>query len=61
MHWEIGTDLYTLPCVKQRASGNLLYSPRSSARCSVVTEMGGMERGGWEGDPRGKGYTYAYS
>ena len=26
MNWEIGVDIYTLPCVKQIASGNLLYS-----------------------------------
>ena len=24
MNWEIGIDIYTLPCVKQIASGNLL-------------------------------------
>ena len=24
MTWEIGADIYTLPCVKQRAGGNLL-------------------------------------
>ena len=24
--WEIRIDIYTLPCVKQRASGNLLNS-----------------------------------
>ena len=25
MNWEIGADIYTLPCVKQRAGGNLLH------------------------------------
>ena len=37
MNWEIGIDIHTLPCEKQIASGNLLYSTGSSARCSVVT------------------------
>ena len=44
-------------CVRQMASGNLLYSTESSAQCSVVTQMGGME----EGDLRGRGYMYTYS
>jgi len=38
-------DMNTLPCVKHTASGKLLYSTRSSAWCSVVTQMGGI-RGG---------------
>ena len=42
MNWEIGIDIYTLPCVRQVASGNLLYSTGSTVRCSVVTYMGGM-------------------
>ena len=47
MNWEIGIDRYTLPRVKQIAKGNLLYSAGNSARCSVVTQMGGMGmRGG---------------
>ena len=28
MNWEIEFDMYTLPCVKQLASGKLLYSTR---------------------------------
>ena len=31
MNWEISTDIYILPCVKQTASGKLLYSPGSPA------------------------------
>ena len=58
-NWEIRFDIITLPRVKQIASGNLLYSTGSSARCSVVTEMGGVE-GWWEGGPRGRGYMYTY-
>ena len=41
----IGTiflDSTDMPCVKQMASGNLRYSTGSSARCSVMTQMGGM-------------------
>ena len=37
MNWEIGIDIYTLPCVKQIASGKMLYSAGSSALCSVMT------------------------
>ena len=36
-NWEIRIDIYTLPCVKLIASGNLLYSTGSSAQCSVMT------------------------
>ena len=32
-NWEIGIDIYVLPCVKLIASGNLLYSTGSSAQC----------------------------
>ena len=32
-----GKHLYTLPCVKQIASGRLLYSTGNSAQCSVMT------------------------
>ena len=47
---EIRIDIYTLPWVKQVASGNLLYSTGSSTRCSVTIQMGGMKRvGGREG------------
>ena len=34
---EGSTDIYTQPCVKQTASGKLLYSTGSSAWCSVMT------------------------
>ena len=36
-NWEIRFEINTLPCVKQMASGNLLYSTGSSAQCSVMT------------------------
>ena len=39
MNQEFGTDIYTLPCVKQIASGKLLCSTRSSAWCSVMTHI----------------------
>ena len=45
MNWEIEIDIYTLPCVKQRAIGNLLYTTGSSAGCSVGTYMCGMGGG----------------
>ena len=37
MNWKIGCDINTLPPVKYRPSGNLLYSTWSSARWSVMT------------------------
>ena len=51
-------DIYTLPCVKHVARGNVLYSTRSSALCSVMTWKCGI--GGKEGGARGKGYIYIY-
>ena len=36
-NWESSMDIYTLPCVKEIASGKMLYSTGSSARCSVMT------------------------
>ena len=43
MNWEIGIDVYALLCVKQIASGNLLYNAGCSVQLSVVTLLGGME------------------
>ena len=37
-----GISIYTLPCVKQRACGKLLYSTGSSARGSVMPLRGGI-------------------
>ena len=34
---ESNVDIYTLPYVKQIASGKLLYSTESSTQCSVMT------------------------
>ena len=48
MNWE-RTDTYTLPYVKQRASGKLLYSPKSSARCSVMDDLEEWDGGGLGG------------
>ena len=36
MSGESRTDVYTLPCVKQIASGKLLSSTGGSVRCSVM-------------------------
>ena len=55
MNWEICIDIDTLPCVKQIASGKLLYSTGCSAQCSLMTERGGM--GGWEVQ-EGRIYVY---
>ena len=53
---EIGIDIYALPCVRQRASENLLDGTGNSARV-LRTQRGGM-RGLREGDPRGRGCMY---
>ena len=37
MNWEIGIDIYTLLCIKEITSENLLYSTGNSTQCSVVT------------------------
>ena len=58
--WESSIDIYTLPCVKQIASGKLLYSTGSSAWCSEMTKMGGMD-GGKEGRfKRDRIYVYLW-
>ena len=59
-HWEVRTELYTIPCVKWTASGELLYSTGSSAQCSGTTERAGMgdDAVGWEGNSRQRGYRY---
>ena len=40
MNWEVGTDVYTLLCVKQMTNENLLYSTGNSTQHSVVTSVG---------------------
>ena len=37
MNWESSTETYTLPCVKQIASGRLLCNWGSSTQCYVTT------------------------
>ena len=37
------SEIYTLPCVKQIASGKLLYNTGNSAWYFVTTKRGGME------------------
>ena len=58
MNGESNMETYTLPYVKQIASGNLLCDTGSSTQCSVKTWRGGM---GWEMDEgfRREG-TYLY-
>ena len=41
LSWEIGIDIYSLPCVKQVTSGKLPCSRGSSAWCSVMTSREG--------------------
>ena len=49
----------TLPYVKYIASGNLLYGSGNSN--GLCINLGGVGCGGrWEGDSKGRGYTYTY-
>ena len=57
---ESSIDIYTLPCVKQMASGKLLYSIGSSAQCSVTTYRDKMGVGDGN-EAKGRGYMYRYS
>ena len=53
---ESSMETYSLPCVKQTASGNLLYLQGAGALC----QPGGVGWGGsWEGGSRGRGYMAA--
>ena len=58
-NWETGTDLYTLLCVRQVASGKLGIQLRelSSVLCGAREGWGVGE----EGDPRGMGHMWTYS
>ena len=45
MNWETGIDMYTPPCIKQIASGKLLYSTKNSAQ--LYGDLDG-EMGAWQ-------------
>lgn len=51
------TETYTLPRVKQIASGKPLCNTGSSAWCSVTTQRGRMRAVGWEGGSGRRGYV----
>ena len=53
MNWEIGINIQRLPCVKQIASGNIMYSTGSSAQ--YCDDLEGWDRG------RGRGYVYTHT
>ena len=57
MNWEIGIDIYTLPCVKQIASGNLLYGAGRSASV-LCDDLDGLDEG--EGGRSKKKGIYVY-
>ena len=40
MNWEIGVDVCVLPCVKQIAGGNLLYSTGKYIQYPVINHNG---------------------
>ena len=57
MNWESSIDIYTLPCVKQIASGKLLCNRELS---SVLCDDHGVEWGGGEADSGGRRYMHTY-
>ena len=60
MSWEIRFDINILPCVKQTATGNLLYSTGSSflVLCDDLDGWDGV--GVWQGGLRGRVCVYVY-
>ena len=62
MNGEIRIDIYTLPNVKQIASGKQLHSTGRPARCLVTTWRGGIRRVGGRCKREGIwGYMYTCS
>ena len=58
---ERGMDIYTLPNVKQIASGKQPHSTGRSARCFVTTQRGGIGRVGGREMQEGRDMgTYVY-
>ena len=53
MNWEIGIDMYTIPCIKQTINENLLY-----AQGTLLTSLW---RPKWEGNLEKKEYMYTES
>ena len=59
MSGESSMEAYTLPYVKQRANGNLLYDSGNSNQ--ALEQPKGVGKGGrWEGGSRGRGHMYTY-
>ena len=58
-NWESSMETYTLPYVKQIASGKLLYDVGTQA--GTLWQLRGVGwRGRWEGGLRGRGHMYTY-
>ena len=55
---EGSADIYTLPCVKEIANGELLQSTRNPAQGSVMTSRGG--KWGWGGREIKREGIYVY-
>ena len=58
-NWESIMETYMLPYIKYIPSLYLSYDRGSSNRCSVTTQMDGMD-GKWERGSRGKRHIYTY-
>ena len=62
MNLETRLNINTLPCVKQTASGNLLYMQNRELSSVLCDDLGGQDgEGRWKEGPRGRGYMYPYS
>ena len=55
-NWESSVDIYTLPCVKQTASGKRPYSTELSL--ALCDDLEGWQVGG---SSRGRGHVYTHS
>lgn len=53
LNWEIGSDMYALPCVGQKAGGSLLGKGLGSVLCG---DLNGWDGGRVGGNLRGRGY-----
>ena len=58
MNWEMRTDTYTLPWIKQTATGDSYRVQFSSV---LSADPDGGDRSRVEGSLRGRGYMYTYS
>ena len=57
MNWEIGADIYTLPCVRELVGTYCIQHRKPSLVLRDDLRAGIRE---WEGGPRGRGSVYTW-